>query len=123
MASIAKTNLRAQLATVPDPRIDRTKRHLLLDILVIAVCAVLAGAEDWVSIAEFGRIRRAWFQRFLTLPHGIPSHDTFRRVFLLLDSQAFAQAFRSWVQSLTHLAAQQGIAIDGKTLRRSHDAA
>jgi len=123
MAKVAASGLSAHLAQVPDPRIDRTKRHALLTILAIAVCAVLAGADDWVAIAEFGRIKRAWFKRWLPLPNGIPSHDTFRRVFLLLDSDAFAEAFRAWVQSIAQLAAQQGIAIDGKTLRRSHDAA
>src|SRR5438128_7582436 len=123
MAHVAASSLSAQLARVPDPRIDRTKHHPLLAILSIAVCAVLAGADDWVAIAAFGRIKRAWFKRWLALPNGIPSHDTFRRVFLLLDTDAFAEAFRTWVQAIAQLAARQGIAIDGKTLRRSHDAA
>lgn len=123
MQSVASTSLSAQLARVPDPRIDRTKRHGLLDILAIAVCAVLAGADDWVAIAEFGRIKQAWFRRWLALPNGIPSHDTFRRVFLLLDTDAFAEVFRAWVQSLAQRAARQGIAIDDKLLRGSHDAA
>src|SRR5512133_1034724 len=100
MKAVRATSLSAQLASVPDPRIDRTKQHLLIDILVIAVCAVLAGADDWVAIAEFGRIKQAWFKRFLALPNGIPSHDTFRRVFLLLDAVAFEKAFRQWAQAL-----------------------
>jgi predicted transposase YbfD/YdcC len=114
-------SLEAHFASVTDPRIERTKHHLLIDILTIAVCAVIAGADDWNAIAAFGRAKLQWFKHFLRLPEGIPSHDTFRRVFLLLDPAEFEQAFLHWVQALARLAELEVVAIDGKTLRRSHD--
>ena len=80
---------------ISDPRIDRTKLHKLLDILMIAICAVIAGADNWEDIAEFGQAKRDWFQKFLELPNGIPSHDTFNRVFARLDPQQFQEGFRS----------------------------
>lgn len=104
-----------------DPRIDRTKLHQLLDILVIAICAVIAGADNWEDIAEFGRAQVAWFQTFLELPNGIPSHDTFNRVFARLDPQEFRHGFMSWVSAVSAVIGGQVIAIDGKVLRRSHD--
>ena len=72
-------------AALPDPRIDRTKKHQLIDILAIALCAVIAGADSWEEIERFGKARHAWLKRFLALPNGIPSHDTFNRVFAALD--------------------------------------
>ena len=85
MSARVKTSLLEHLEGVSDPRIERTRRHKLLDILAIAICAMICGAEHWNEIAEFGRIRREWFARFLELPGGIPSHDTFARVFARLD--------------------------------------
>lgn len=112
-------------AALPDPRIERSKRHQLLDILTIALCAVLAGADNFVEIEEFGLARLGWFQTFLDLPNGIPSHDTFGRVFARLDPGAFEGCFLAWVQAIvprTDAAlAGQHVAIDGKVLRRSHD--
>lgn len=113
--------LATSFATLPDPRVDRTKDHLLLDIVLIAICAVVCGAEGWVEVAEFGQAKLAWFSRFLKLPNGIPSHDTFGRVFAALDAAAFERCFLEWVQAVNVLTAGQVIAIDGKTLRRSHD--
>lgn len=113
--------LTAHFAQVPDPRVDRTKDHQLLDILVIAICAILCGANDWVGIATFGTSRLAWFRTFLELANGIPSHDTFGRVFARLDPEAFAQAFLNWTQAIRDVLQAEVIAIDGKTLRRSHD--
>ncbi len=104
-----------------DPRIDRTKLHKLLDILVIAICAVIAGADNWEDIAEFGRAKIDWFKTFLELPNGIPSHDTFNRVFARLDPQEFRNGFISWVSAVSEVIDGQVIAIDGKVLRRSHD--
>ena len=107
-------------AEVEDPRRDRTKRHLLRDILIIALCGVICGAEGWVEIEEFGRTKQAWLETFLELPNGIPSHDTFGRVFARLDPKQVEACFLQWVQSLSE-EIKGVIAIDGKTLRRSHD--
>jgi hypothetical protein len=109
-------------AAVEDPRIERTKRHKVLDILLIALCGVICGAEGWAEIEEFGRTKEAWLQSFLELPNGIPSHDTFGRVFARIDSQQFETCFLEWVQRISGV--MKGvIAVDGKTLRRSHDRA
>jgi predicted transposase YbfD/YdcC len=115
-------------ADLPDPRIDRGKRHELLDVVTIALCAVICGANTWVGVAEFGRSKEAWLRTFLALPNGIPSHDTFGRVFAALDPVAFETAFLGWVQALAAATAPVSsgavgpvVAIDGKTLRRSHD--
>lgn len=113
----------ASFQALPDPRIERTKRHELIDIVTIAICAVLCGAEGWTDVEAFGRIKKKWLKQFLKLPHGIPSHDTFGRVFAALEPEAFQRCFIAWVQQVAHLTAGQVIAIDGKTLRRSHDSA
>jgi predicted transposase YbfD/YdcC len=104
-----------------DPRIERTRRHSLVDILCLSICAVIAGAEGWEDIEEFGRQKEAWLRRHLRLENGIPSHDTISRVFRALKPQAFEAAFREWVQVLAQRLGLQQVAIDGKTLRRSHD--
>jgi predicted transposase YbfD/YdcC len=104
-----------------DPRIDRTKLHKLIDILVIAICAVIAGADNWEDVEEFGKARIEWFQTFLELPNGIPSHDTFTRVFARLDPQQFQSCFMRWMSAVSQVMGGQVIAIDGKVLRRSHD--
>lgn len=103
-----------------DPRVDRTKEHSLHDILVIALCAMLGGAEGFVDFEDFGHARLEWLRTILELPNGIPSHDTFRRVFALLDPKQFADGFRSGTESLRKFVSREIIAIDGKTLRRSH---
>src|SRR5690242_18013082 len=110
---------------LPDPRVDRTKLHPLLDILVIAVCAVIAGAEGWEDIAEFGHLKEAFFRERLglELPHGIPSPDTFRRVLARLDPDAFGGAFLAWTQTLRVETKGEVVALDGKTLRHSFDTA
>lgn len=103
---------------VKDPRVGPV--HLLLDIIVITICAVLGGADDWGSIVEFGDAKKGWFGTFLPLSHGIPSEDTFRRVFTVLDPKEFARGFVSWVHGLAHTFSGV-IAIDGKALRRAHE--
>ncbi len=108
---------------IEDPRIDRGKFHRLEDILIIAVCAMLCGAEHFVEFEEFGYAKEDFLRSFLELPHGIPSHDTFRRVFALLDPQQFADCFRRWTEGLRKAVGAEVVAIDGKTLRRSHDRA
>jgi predicted transposase YbfD/YdcC len=106
-------------ADLPDPRIDRTKLHALGDILVIALCAVIGGAESWPDIEAFGRAKHDWFKRFLALPNGIPSHDTFRRVFAALDPARFAACFGRWMAALCDACGLVPIAIDGKAARSS----
>jgi predicted transposase YbfD/YdcC len=116
-------SLLEHFSSVDDPRIDRTKRHKLIDILVIAICATICGAETWEDFELFGYAKRDWFKSFLELPGGIPSHDTFRRVFARLDPSQFQQAFLDWVRSVTRLTKGEVVAIDGKQLRRSADLA
>jgi len=108
-------------APLKDPRVERTKQHLLLSILVIAICAVICGADSWVEVAAFGQAKRKWLRRFLRLPNGIPSHDTFGRVFARLNPVQFQECFLTWVQAIRELTQGQVVAIDGKTLRRSHE--
>lgn len=102
-----------------DPRLNRRKQHLLLDIIAITICAVISGCDDWQQIAVFGRTRKTWLAQFLALPHGIPSHDTFERVFDRIDPAAFGRCFRDWTQALADALGCKHIAIDGKTLRGS----
>ena len=103
-----------------DPRLDRKKRHSLLDIVAITICAVIAGADGWTDVELFGKSKEAWLRTFLKLPNGIPSHDTFGRFFMLLDPVAFQHCFINWVRAV-HETVQGVVAIDGKTARRSHD--
>ena len=103
-----------------DPRIDR-QLHKLIDILIIAICAVICGADTWEDVEAFGKAKKAWFESFLELPNGIPSHDTFNRVFNRLDPQQFQSCFMKWISAASELIQGQVIAIDGKLLRRSHD--
>jgi len=106
-----------------DPRIDRTKHHSLEAILVIALLAVICGADGWTQVALFGRSKRKWLETFLDLPHGIPSHDTFGRVFSMLDPDELERCIVRWTAHLAKVTQGQLIAIDGKTLRRSFDRA
>lgn len=107
--------------SITDPRVDRNKEHELLNIITIAICAVICGAEGWVDVEEYGEAMQGWFETFLELPNGIPSHDTFGRVFAAIDSEEFERSFASWVQSIVTLAVGEIVAIDGKTNRRSHN--
>lgn len=120
MEEASKKSLQSVFEDVEDPRMDRTKHHLLVDILLIAILAVICGAEGWVDIETFGKAKEEWLKTFLELPNGIPSHDTFGRVFARIDPQQFEQCFLKWVQSLDEKISGV-VAIDGKTLRRSHD--
>jgi predicted transposase YbfD/YdcC len=108
-------------AKLTDPRKFHSPPHLLLDMVTIAICAVICGADDWVAIETFGKAKEPWFRQFLRLPNGIPSHDTFGEVFAALDPTQFQDCFVSWVTTISQLSAGEVVAIDGKTLRRSHD--
>lgn len=108
-------------SVLEDPRPDHTRRHKLIDIMTIAICGVICGADSWVELEQFGKSKEEWLKGFLELPNGIPSHDTFGRVFALLDAQQFRDCFLAWVQAVSAVTRGQVIAIDGKTLRRSHD--
>jgi len=109
------------LVAVEDPRCSGKVEHRLVEVLVVAVCAVIACAESWDDIALYGRNKLAWLRTFLDLSNGIPSHDTFRRVFMLIDPDAFEAGFTAWVGSLADRFEREVVAIDGKTIRRSFD--
>lgn len=103
------------------PRIERTKRHQLVDIVALAILAVIRGADSWVAIETYAQSKREWLETFLLLPNGIPSHDTIARVFAALNPQAFEQCFHWWITSITETIGAQVIPIDGKTVRQSFD--
>jgi predicted transposase YbfD/YdcC len=107
---------------LPDPRVHVKKNeHKLIDIIVIAVCAVISAADNWTEIEEYGNAKKDWFATFLELPNGIPSHDTFNRVFSLINPDEFQRCFLGWIQAAANITKGQVIAFDGKTLRRSYD--
>lgn len=106
---------------IADPRVERTRAHQLLDIIAIALFAVLSGADSWVAIETYGKAKHTWLASFLALPNGIPSHDTFARVFARLDPEAFEASFQQWVNAFISTLEGQLIAIDGKTLKGSYD--
>ena len=111
-------SLLAHLQSIPDPRVERTRRHDLQSILAIALCATIAGADNCVEMAEFGQQHQQWFTRFVALPCGIPSHDTFARVLRLLDAQQFESACQQWLRQVAGQV-QGTVAIDGKSVRGS----
>lgn len=121
MESLAPQTLLEHFANLTDPRIERRKLHKLIDILVIAICATICGAETWDEFEIFGKAKYTWFKSFLELPNGIPSHDTFSRVFARLDTQEFQHCFLQWVRSAFQLTKGQLVAIDGKQSRGSAD--
>jgi len=112
-------SIKRHFANLKDPRINRQKRHLLLDIIVIAICGVICGCDNWQQIELFGQRRWDWLRRFLKLANGIPSHDTFERVFDRLNAAGFQACFQDWIQAISAALPIRQIAIDGKTLRRS----
>jgi len=122
MRTTPATAIHLHFASLEDPRIDRTKQHHWLDILTIARCATMCGADSWGEMEAFGHAKRAWLGTFLALPNGISSHDTFGRVFAVLDPVQFQQGFlRCGRASMERLDGLRGrVALDGKTLRHSH---
>jgi predicted transposase YbfD/YdcC len=123
MIADRELSLAHHFADLTDPRIDRSRLHELLDIVAIAICAVVAGADSWDDIEDFGNAKIDWLGTFLELPNGIPSHDTFRRLFERLDPAEFQKGFLGWIEALHEATERQVIAIDGKSLRRSFDRA
>jgi predicted transposase YbfD/YdcC len=123
MTADQELSIAHHFAGLTDPRIDRSRLHELLDIIAIAICAVVAGADSWDDIEDFGNAKITWLETFLELPNGIPSHDTFRRLFERLDPAEFQKGFLGWIEALHEATERQVIAIDGKTLRRSFDRA
>jgi predicted transposase YbfD/YdcC len=123
MIADRELSLAHHFADLTDPRIDRSRLHELLDIVAIAICAVVAGAASWDDIEDFGNAKIDWLGTFLELPNGIPSHDTFRRLFERLDPAEFQKGFLGWIEALHEATERQVIAIDGKSLRRSFDRA
>jgi len=121
MTTKTVASIGVHFAELEDPRDERRVDHKLLDVLVIAICAVICGAEGWPEVASFGRAKRSWFEGFLELPHGIPSATTFWRIFRHLDAKQFERCFAGWIASVCDVTSGQVVAIDGKLCRRSHD--
>lgn len=115
--STHRTDLISILRELPDPRVERTKLHKFEDLLLISICSLLCGAESFEDMELFGDAKEPWLRTFLELPHGIPSHDTFNRLFAALDPQRFLEAFMRWTQSLRTALSEEVVAIDGKALR------
>ena len=112
-----KITLLDHFTNLTDPRIDRTKDHKLIDILAIAICGMLCGADNWVAMEQYGNAKQEWLKQFLELPNGIPSHDTISRVFARIDPIEFEQCFRDWVKTISELIPGEIISIDGKTVK------
>ena len=121
MTVISGGNLGEHFVDLEDPSRDQGKRHQLLDIITMTICAVIGGAAGWSDVELFVKCKYEWIQRFLGLPNGVPGPDTFGRVFARIDPEQFRGCFMDWVDSVNRLTQGQVIAVDGKTLRRSHD--
>src|SRR5499433_2664681 len=125
MGLLSPATFQDYFAPLTDPRCPSApnSRHLLMDILIIAVCAVISGAEGWEDIEEYGKAQAEWFADLLDLPHGIPGHDTFRRVLSRLDPEELTPCFIAWTQALSEASGGDMVSIDGKTLRHAFDQA
>jgi hypothetical protein len=122
MSTATNASLMSHFSTVTDPRVNRRKLHELADIIAIAILAVICGADNWSEVELFGQSKQKWLRELLSLPNGIPSHDTFGRVFARLDPLEFQACFQSWVKAVSTVTQGEVVAIDGKTLRGSFDA-
>jgi predicted transposase YbfD/YdcC len=120
-AMLPETSILAYFAELDDPRIEKNQKHPLINVISIAILGVICGADTWVDIERYGKAKREWLGTFLDLKNGIPSHDTFGRVFRWLDTEQFQAQFVAWTQHICELTVGQVVALDGKKLRRSHD--
>jgi len=120
-AMLPETSILSYFAELDDPRIEKNQKHPLINVIAIAILGVICGADTWVDIERYGNAKQAWLGTFLDLSNGIPSHDTFGRVFRWLDAQQFQAQFIAWTQHICELTAGQVVSLDGKKLRRSHD--
>ena len=116
-----KITIADHFSQLEDPRIERTKRHKLIDIITITICAIICGADGWNDIELYGKCKYKWLKKFLELPNGIPSHDTFSRVFSLLNPEKLQECFLEWIESISLITFGEIVAIDGKTLRGSYN--
>lgn len=121
MSESLKSSLEKCFENLADPRVEGRCDHKLMDMIVIAICGVICGADSWTGIETFGKAKQDWLRQFLELKNGIPSHDTFGYVFSRVDGEAFQTGFARWVEAVFHVTKGQVIAIDGKTVRRSHN--
>lgn len=121
MSIPASNSFEQYFGELADPRAGQNVQHPLLSIISLAICAVICGADNWVDVEMFGQSKYTWLETFLELPHGIPSHDTFGRVFRRIKPEAFEACFSEWTQALCNLSEGEGVALDGKQLRRSKD--
>src|SRR5436190_22613256 len=121
MSTEPKNNVERYFGKIGDPRRGQNIQHKLLDIITIALCGIICGADNWVDVEMFGQAKLEWLSSFLELRHGIPSHDTFGRVFRALNAEAFEASFAEWTRAICELSAGTILLVDGKQLRRSKD--
>ena len=121
MSERATASIIEHFGDIEDPRVEYLVEHKLIDIITIALCAVIAGADNWTEVEQYGHEKQDWFEQSLELAAGIPSHDTLGRVFGLLDPEQLQSSFLNWVQAVYQVTGGQVVPNDGKKLRRSHD--
>jgi predicted transposase YbfD/YdcC len=121
MTNELREQIVASFGELQDPRHPINQAHLFSDILVMSICAIVCGADDWEAVADYAKAKKEWLSTFLPLPGGIPAHDTFWRVFRHVDAEQFQRCFLKWIASVAELKSGQVIALDGKQVRRSHD--
>ncbi len=114
-------SLQEAFSSLEDPRIDRHKRHKLLDIMILTICAVISGAEGWEAIEQFGKDKEDWLKKWIALENGIPSHDCIARVIARIEPTQMSEFFIAWVQGIAELTVGEVVAIDGKTARHSYN--